>query len=64
MPLLVKRVVGSFSGTKEALGILLCPRFSKNEIYFWIISDAVITFKLYHEAAIYVIMLNCEKREE
>ena len=29
MPLLVKSVVGSFSGIKDAEGIIACPRFAK-----------------------------------
>src|SRR3989344_5785767 len=33
MPLLVKSVVGSFSGTRLAEGISVCPRLIKKDIY-------------------------------
>ena len=56
MPEDVKRVVGSFWGTRGALGILLCPLFSKKSMYLLTISVAVIVMKLYHEAKNYVIM--------
>jgi hypothetical protein len=38
IPLPVKSVVGSFSGTREALGITACPLFSKYSKYFFLTS--------------------------
>jgi hypothetical protein len=44
MPLEVKRVVGSFSGTNGADGISACPRALKNSIYFFRKSADLISF--------------------
>ncbi len=42
MPLLVKSVVGSFSGTMGADGIIACPRFAKKSRYRFRTSETVI----------------------
>jgi hypothetical protein len=39
MPAVVNKTVGSFSGTKEALGIISCPRFLKKDKNFSRSSD-------------------------
>src|SRR5688572_13945186 len=46
MPAVVKRTVGSFSGTTEAEGMIVCPFSWKKSRNFWRISLVVIADRL------------------
>src|SRR3989344_4127961 len=47
MPAVVKRTVGSFSGTKEAEGMIVCPFSLKNSKNFSLNSDEVINNRIF-----------------
>ncbi len=48
MPAVLKRTEGSFSGTNEAEGIILCSLFSKKVKYFFLSSLEFIFIIDYH----------------